>query len=372
MSLLLQLAALQSFMLFVFFVLSRPARVANYLLGAFAIVVAFLCALRSVESIEFYIRFPHLIRLDWGMMLLLWPLIYLFVQVSLSEKPLHPYLHFLPYVINLILLTPFFMESGESKIQILNYYTPFLTQGFHVYAIYFKVLSLVVAIQSVVYSLAIIGDVKQHQQRLKEMFSNTDRLSIAWFYSIVYGMCALSITYVLMLFLNFETRYIDFDYYQFFYVGLFGQILVLSYRSFYQPASITAPSEVNFSRNEKAAIPPSAWLQESAANLTLLFEGDKLFLNPNLSASEVANRLNITRQQLSQLLTHHFKMNFYDFVNRYRVQEFQARLQSGNYGHLTLLGLALECGFNSKSSFNAVFKSITGKTPSAFAASIKS
>ena len=173
-----------------------------------------------------------------------------------------------------------------------------------------------------------------------------------------------------MLYLNFETHHIDFDYYQFFYVGLFGQILLLSYRSFYQPGSAPPKLEDDFKVNEKAPTLSAEWVQQFATALTHLFEQEKIFLNPNLSASETSQRLNITRHQLSQLLSAHFNMNFYDFVNRYRVQEFQLRLQSGQYKHLTLLGLALECGFNSKSSFNAVFKAITGKTPSAFAASI--
>ena len=65
----------------------------------------------------------------------------------------------------------------------------------------------------------------------------------------------------------------------------------------------------------------------------------------------------------SHLINHDLKTNFYEFVNKYRVEEFKYRLQREDSDKFTLLGLAYECGFNSKSTFNHTFKKFTGQTP---------
>lgn len=378
-SILLQLATLQSFILFVFFLVSRPRKQSNIILAVFAFTVAALCFFQGVESVAFYVEFPHLIRINWGLLLLLWPLIFLFVRAFLSG----PFsggvmIHFVPYIINLIILSPFLFQSAESKIQILNHYTPFITQGFSGYADYFMVLSIVVGAQSLVYSFKIFKEVNKHRHLISEMYSSENGASAKWFLTIAYGMIALSILYGTTLFLNLNNSYIDQDHHQFFYLGLFILILLLSYRSVYQPASVVSSVSVELPDNttvDKRVIASPGFSEELmtrlGSKLIRLFETDKIHTQQDLNALEVAKQLNTSRQNLSQVLSSQFKMNFYDFVNGYRVREFQSRLASGKYTHLTLLGLALECGFNSKSSFNSLFKKATGMTPSAYAASKK-
>ncbi|ESP93795.1 hypothetical protein N483_15895 [Pseudoalteromonas luteoviolacea NCIMB 1944] len=97
--------------------------------------------------------------------------------------------------------------------------------------------------------------------------------------------------------------------------------------------------------------------------LKLSMRTDKLFLNPQLSISELAEHINATTAEVSNTLNMHLKMNFYDFVNRYRVDE--AKLLLCNTQH-KVLAVAFDAGFNSKSTFNKLFKSYTGLTPSQF------
>lgn len=95
-------------------------------------------------------------------------------------------------------------------------------------------------------------------------------------------------------------------------------------------------------------------------------EQDKLYTDPKLSIHKVSEKLNIPRQYISEVLNLHLNKSFLDFVNEYRIEAFIEKLQNDQYAHFTLLGIANEVGFNSKSTFNATFKKIKGLTPSEY------
>ncbi len=100
--------------------------------------------------------------------------------------------------------------------------------------------------------------------------------------------------------------------------------------------------------------------------LKRLVVGEKWFKNQKLTVDDVAKELKVPRQQLSEVLNIHMQMGFQDFLNHYRVEEFIQYLQNDTYKNYTLLGIANEVGFNSKSSFNTVFKKLKGMTPSQY------
>jgi AraC-like DNA-binding protein len=95
-------------------------------------------------------------------------------------------------------------------------------------------------------------------------------------------------------------------------------------------------------------------------------ETDKLYLNGTLSIHDVSATLNIPRQYISEVLNIHMDTSFQDFINQYRVEEFINRLKNDQNNHYTLLGIATDVGFNSKSSFNATFRKFKGLTPTEF------
>jgi AraC-like DNA-binding protein len=95
-------------------------------------------------------------------------------------------------------------------------------------------------------------------------------------------------------------------------------------------------------------------------------EIDKLYLVPDLTLSMLANQLTISAKSISQMLNHELNKNFHDFINEYRVEEVKKRLVDPDYRHFTILAIALDSGFNSKSSFNRVFMKITGMSPKEF------
>jgi AraC-like DNA-binding protein len=106
--------------------------------------------------------------------------------------------------------------------------------------------------------------------------------------------------------------------------------------------------------------------KQYAARLTSHMMSSKPYLNPDLTLPRLAAELDISAHYLSQVINEQFNVNFFDFVNRYRVEAFKERIGDSLYRNFSLLGIAFECGFNSKSAFNRVFKKITGLTPSQF------
>ncbi len=143
----------------------------------------------------------------------------------------------------------------------------------------------------------------------------------------------------------------------------------IAYMAIRFPLSVSKEEEVLvFKRSPKYRTSP---LRESDM-LRILdlakkeMETNKPYLNESLTIESLAEKLQIPVHHLSQSINQLHKRSFNDFVNGYRVEEFKARISNGMHDHKTILGIALESGFASKSSFNRIFKSLTQMTPNAY------
>jgi AraC-like DNA-binding protein len=106
--------------------------------------------------------------------------------------------------------------------------------------------------------------------------------------------------------------------------------------------------------------------QQYVEKLIEYMKSSKPYLNPDLSLSQLAGEIGITSHYLSQVINEKFNLNFFDFINGYRVEAFKERITDPKYSNFSFLGIAFECGFNSKSAFNRIFKQVTGLTPSQY------
>lgn len=95
-------------------------------------------------------------------------------------------------------------------------------------------------------------------------------------------------------------------------------------------------------------------------------ETTKPYLNPELRLSELAQHFEVNISHLSTLINLCFSQNFNDLINAYRIELFLQKISSGQLKHFTLMSLAYDSGFNSKTTFNRAFKKYTGLTPSEF------
>lgn len=112
-------------------------------------------------------------------------------------------------------------------------------------------------------------------------------------------------------------------------------------------------------------------LSEIQSRLKELMRNEKIYLKGDLNIQEMADLLKVSRQYLTQVINEKMECNFNDYINAFRVDEFKQRSKNTEYKNYTLLALALDSGFNSKTSFNTIFKKHTGMTPSQYRKTIE-
>ena len=141
-------------------------------------------------------------------------------------------------------------------------------------------------------------------------------------------------------------------------VVLFFGLSLLNYlenQSFHESVKLEKPIEF-----------PQYDDQMQLGNLRKMMESEQIFLQPSLPLKEFATRLDLPPRYVSYLINRYHEKNYKEYINEYRVDTFLQKAKSGKENHKTLLALALESGFSSKSTFNQVFKNHRGKSPSEY------
>ncbi len=218
---------------------------------------------------------------------------------------------------------------------------------------------------------------RNYRAWIKTQFSETDTISFRWFRNF---LIALTITLVFSLFMTLLDLWLDLDYWQDWWGNLVGVVLIyyvsITGYAQLQPGhrltfreSEAIPEIAEKQADEVVVIPaPSPELLASRERMLAYMDAEKPFLDPDLSLPDLARRLKTTPVLLSQVINTGVGKNFNDFINEYRVNEFKRQVREPANAHLSFLGLALDCGFNSKATFNRAFKKFTGTSPGEFLA----
>ncbi|WP_431167722.1 helix-turn-helix domain-containing protein [Tenacibaculum halocynthiae] len=215
----------------------------------------------------------------------------------------------------------------------------------------------------VLFSFIYILTYKIYHSWLHKNYRNSQILTLKWMYRIV----------IIFAFLSFIWGpYSISDYVTFiFKLSVYTLLFIITIRigSKYISKSEVAINHnnetcVNKSKPTEEIIKKASWLKEQM--LINLF-----YLNSELTLKSLAENLNMHPNILSKVINEGLGKNFSDFVNEYRVNAIIEKMQNKSYDHITLLGLSFECGFNSKTTFNRVFKNIKGVTPLQYKKSLK-
>lgn len=153
---------------------------------------------------------------------------------------------------------------------------------------------------------------------------------------------------------------------------VFYYIAVKGYSSIIKKATLSSEKlhQVNVFNNRGLVSSPASSIMEMdidipfwKSKLSKLMTEKRFFENPRLNLADVANELSSTSKIISFTVNNGFNMNFNDFVNYYRIEAVKEKLKNGEQNRSTLLGIALDCGFNSKATFNRAFKKSTSLSP---------
>lgn len=207
-------------------------------------------------------------------------------------------------------------------------------------------------------------------------FSNLEPVSFVWFRNFLIAFVAASLIGWAMTLLDL---WLDLDFWhdwwdELFAVGLIYYLCIAGYAQ-------TQPRRLQFEPNQIAieTIPPAPKTEKIATDEMLAWRNqieqimttEKPWLDAELTLHDLARRLQTNASVLSASINRNFGKNFNDYVNEYRVEYVKSLLQDPSVRHLSLLGIGLECGFNSKSTFNRAFRKSTGFSPSEFAERLK-
>ncbi|WP_350103477.1 helix-turn-helix domain-containing protein [Fulvivirga sp.] len=155
-------------------------------------------------------------------------------------------------------------------------------------------------------------------------------------------------------------------------VTVYGLMIAITYLMYwmgmegFRYLDIIPYQNQSVSKNSSYTNLPNSVISGYQLQITELMDTNQLYLDENLDLKKLSLHLSLDPNLVSYILNQHFSKNFYEFVNEYRVEEVKRRIMDSSSNHLTILGIALESGFNSKTSFNRVFKQLTGITPSQF------
>ena len=338
-------------------------RAASVLIGGLlAVMVAGNLNLLSLSS-GLYQTYPHLYGISFGMIFLLGPLFYLYAKTIIDSnfKWRWAYLaHFAPYILYLLLGANFYFASGAAKLVMAE---QFLSGGLPVWGLFYVFFLL----QDVHFFIYLFLSFRLIAAAGKSAENGTLMIPIAarktWLTQLTIcfaALLAVTLCYFIFLILNGWFNPV----YNYVYTLITsGVIYFIAYKAVLNPELISP----DFTRKYRTYMQFDG--EEGAhyvQKLEFLLAEEKVFTDPELKLAGLSKDLGLPAHQVSKLINEKFGKSFKDLVNEYRVREFIACMNDPRYESRSMYGIALDVGFNSKSSFNTVFKKITGKTPSEY------
>lgn len=354
----------------------RVNRLANRWLGIFLACVG--CALlgRVLPGTPVAAQSPNLPGWLELTRLAMAPAFYLsVVQFTAPNRPWQRRdgLHFLPWLLFLLAMLPPLLGWGPAGVARLPGGAA-VVGGALVFA--------TPKVQAIGYWLAAYLALRQHQRHLLQLTAQPEPIDLQWLKQVLWGLALLVGLWLNELFFHLSwvlaltpVGYLGAVFYLAYYalrqreVFAFPAPVRAEIQELWQEEVATLPDPVPDS-SRQARLSPSQvayWQQR----LQQLLATEKVYLESDLSLPALAQRAGLSTHELSYVLNEGFGVNFFQFINAYRVAEAQRLLASAQHQHLSMVGIAFEAGFSSKTTFNTTFKKVTGLTPSEFVRQVR-
>lgn len=353
---LIGIGMVQGVLLGIYLILSsEPARMATKIIGIFLLIVSLIMASEVSEFFGLEDRMRSYLQIFILFDILLPPLYWLFCLFLLEQKikiSSHDWWHGLPFLLGLIWYFTGFQWYGNESPGTFSHIPD---------AVAFLVFCKGLVITFYIFY---IGKKIFAFEKGKTKPKQKDRIRllkrIFWFF-----LTLSCITYFFFWGIYFGITFrIDSDYLGCLIMTAF--VYFLSYNILKQPDLLVRQKQkTEISKYSKSTLDVHSRLNYQNQLLSFL-ETEKPFLDKKLSLSDLANSLNLSSNTLSQVINEGLKMNFHDLINEFRLKEFKKKLSDPRQSHKTILALAYESGFQSKASFNRIFKKMEGISPSSF------
>ncbi|MFK7924359.1 MAG: helix-turn-helix domain-containing protein [Bacteroidia bacterium] len=276
------------------------------------------------------------------------PLLYLFVKSIVEpEFKLQRQQAFL-FALPILLLLEWFLNILGVRISSAALFSDM--------ELYSTVWILFFLLMSLGFTLAALGVI----HRVERGHKQSQQLSWLRIYHYGFGAILLVSIVLLLFFMSIQQYSSNFEY----WLLIFYEILVLGL-VFKMLQSSSYLSTFTHRQYANAPVQSSKW-EELHQHLDRVMRERALYIDGKLNLSVLAQATDISENQLSQLFNQHLNTNFYQFVNRYRLEAFAQKVNDPSHQHLKILAIAEASGFNSKANFYKVFKEKYQMTPSEF------
>jgi AraC-like DNA-binding protein len=343
---------------------------------------------------------PHLIELDAPIAFLFGPLLFLYVQKMTSPSFYRVnFLHFLPFILAIVISLPFYWQSAEFKLDwLLEEPTTQLGLWYlNLFDIIFISMKLVL---TTLYFIKIYQRLLQHRTNITNNFSNVEKISLTWLIRLFSLMSFLFFGWILKEAFGFNsdvcTEYSIGIYCEIFLMAAEGSsllvecglvlcIYLISIYGLKQPAIFTVNTNLVKQKRQRSDTKKSVDVTEAQSvkdekyqksslteelsakvfeEISRFVHQQNMFLEPELSLTELAEKSGFSKHHLSQAINQSANKSFFDFINCLRVEHAKSLLHSKN--KMNVLDIALASGFNSRSSFYCAFKKQTQLTPNEY------
>jgi len=232
------------------------------------------------------------------------------------------------------------------------------------------VLLVLTLIHAIAYTILPLFQIRKHKKHILHFSANIEEIDLAWLESIVWAALFLVLGISIFHLVFFKSPLNLFMNSFIYLIVIFAAYHSLKQKEIF-PANedrseallLVSESGTN---SVQSKIMSDDRLVEVKSRLHELLTREELYLDTELSLAKLAKMINLSSHQLSYVINHGFNQNFYGIINKFRVEKAKMLLADRELNKYSIIGIAYESGFNSKTSFNTIFKKMTGQTPSEF------
>jgi len=359
----------QSLFAIILVLLKRKKSISNILLSVwlFTIFVKLLLTYLEINVSRLFIN-------KMGMLIvpmLFGPLLYLYVKSLVLRNykfRKKDWFHFLPFTIFAIYALIF---STQKQVYNINF---FEKDGFVAERIVFG-LSFYLSIS--IYGILTMIHLHKYRMQVKDLYSfSSEKVTLRW---VMFITILFTVVYILVISSGiFNIFIINREFIEpelFSAIGLTLLSFAVSIYGYRQTSTlldlhddvqtVDSPAEAFKPKYERSSLNEQD-IELYLARIIKYMEDQKPYLDGELTIQEMSDQLGISKHHITQVINTKLIKNFYAFINEYRIEEVKRRLSDPQYRHLKIMSIAYDSGFNSKSSFNTIFKNSTGMTPSQY------
>lgn len=363
--------------------------VARRLLASLTLVFAADLGVDFLYESRYLVGFPKLIFVEEVANFLYGPLTWLYVRALTVGRGFRiagtAWLHFVPFVVSIALLMPF-LSLSDSEIADLVYRDADVSDALGLWVLGGILVQLLPIPIIATYLVLAIRQLIVHSRRIRDQFSSIERISLGWLRNLLAALGTLYLLYVFaLLFSDFigagrtAERLLDLAtilvIYTMGYLGLRQPAIFSGQRG--KPASTLVEA---IAAAEEHGQPQSKKYRKSALDedlsRALLQELERHmvttepYLDSDLTLAQLAQQLSLSTNYLSQVINEQTGGNFFDYVNRHRVAAAEQMLVDPARARSSILNIAMDAGFNSKTAFYGAFRKHTGQTPGQYRLSV--